>query len=216
MLPSWLLPIFPAMVVGTIAGSIANTQSAPHAMDILVAGLTFQGLGFWASTPMYGVYMTRLLQFGLPAPNSRPGMFIAVGPPSFTGLALIKMSQCIPNSHEYFQLHPSAAESLKQSGLAFAIFLWSLALWFFAIALLSVLIDIRKMQFDLVWYASIFPNVGFTAVTISIGESLHSAPIKCLGSAMTICLVIIYLFIVFMHSRAILKGQILWPWKEDQ
>ena len=215
MLPSWLLPIFPAMVVGPVSGSIASAQSPSNAMNILVAGLTFQGLGFWASTPMYGVYMTRLLQFGLPAPNVRPGMFIAVGPPSFTGLALIKMSLCVPNSHDYFRIHPSAAESLKQSGLAFAIFLWSLALWFFAIALLSVLVDIRKMKFDLVWYASIFPNVGFTAVTISIGESLHSSPIKWLGSAMTILLVITYLFIVIMHCRAILKGRILWPWKED-
>lgn len=214
MMPSWLLPIFPAMVVGTVAGTIAKTQSDPNAMSILVAGLTFQGLGFWASTPMYGVYMARLLQFGLPAPNARPGMFIAVGPPSFTGLALIKMSQSIPSSHEYFQLHPAAAESLKQSGLAFAIFLWSLALWFFAIALLSVLIDIRKMNFDLGWYASIFPNVGFTAVTITIGESLHSSPIKWLGSAMTICLVSTYLYIVVMHIRAITKGRVMWPWKE--
>ena len=44
-------------------------------MNIVVAGLAFQGLGFWARTPLYEVFMTRLLQFALPLPNIRPGRF---------------------------------------------------------------------------------------------------------------------------------------------
>jgi tellurite resistance protein TehA-like permease len=36
--------------------------------------------------------MQRLITAGLPRPDMRPGMFIAVGPPSFTGLAFLGIS----------------------------------------------------------------------------------------------------------------------------
>ena len=78
MLPTWFLPVFPSMLVGTIAGPICQTQTPTSAMNIIVAGLSFQGLGFWATTPLYGVFMTRLLQFGLALPNMRPGRFFSL------------------------------------------------------------------------------------------------------------------------------------------
>lgn len=73
MTPAWLLPIFPAMIAGTVAGAIAQDQPAERRLPILVAGLTFQGLGFWAAIPLYGTFISRLLQFGLPSANLRPG-----------------------------------------------------------------------------------------------------------------------------------------------
>lgn len=73
MTPSWLLPIFPAMLSGTIAGAIIESQPQVHKLPILVAGLTFQGLGFWAAIPLYGTFISRLMQYGLPSPNLRPG-----------------------------------------------------------------------------------------------------------------------------------------------
>lgn len=76
MTPAWLLPIFPAMIAGTIASAIAQDQPAERRLSILVAGLTFQGLGFWAAIPLYGTFIGRLLQYGLPSANLRPGMFL--------------------------------------------------------------------------------------------------------------------------------------------
>jgi tellurite resistance protein TehA-like permease len=93
VLPGWVLPIFPAMLVGTPASAIARTQLADQAMFILVAGLSYQGLGFFVALMMYGIYFGRLLTSGLPIDMSRPAMFIAVGPPSFTALAFIGMAQ---------------------------------------------------------------------------------------------------------------------------
>jgi tellurite resistance protein TehA-like permease len=46
VLPGWVLPIFPTMLVGTLASAVAKTQPANQAMFILVAGLSYQGLGF--------------------------------------------------------------------------------------------------------------------------------------------------------------------------
>lgn len=102
MTPSWILPVFPVMLCGTIASIIAPSQPSNQRLAIIIAGLTFQGLGMMVSTLMYATWVVRLMQNGLPAPDLRPGMFIAVGPPSFTGLALIGMSNSLPEDYGYF------------------------------------------------------------------------------------------------------------------
>ena len=47
--------------------------------DFCIGGLTAQGLGMLVAFLMYAQYIRRLLEFGLPSPNMRPGMFISVG-----------------------------------------------------------------------------------------------------------------------------------------
>jgi tellurite resistance protein TehA-like permease len=120
MTPAWLLPIFPAMLTGTFASQIVSTQPPQHQATIIVAGITMQGLGWMVSFLMYGIYITRLMQHGLPEPKMRPGMFIAVGPPSFTGLALIGMSNSVPATYGVFAENPGMAEMMKQLALLFA------------------------------------------------------------------------------------------------
>ena len=209
------MPVFPIMLSGTLASTIAPSQPTSHRMTILVAGISFQGLGWMLSLIMDALYVHRLLQFGLPDPNLRPGMFIAVGPPSFTGLALIGMSNALPANYSFFATHSLAIEILQTLALFTGIFLWSLAFWFFCIALVSVFAGLRKMNFHLVWWAFVFPNVGFTIATIRIGEGLRSQAILWVGSVMTIFLVAIWLFVLAMHARAVLTKQILMPGKDE-
>jgi tellurite resistance protein TehA-like permease len=73
ILPAWLLPILPIMLSGSIAGSIASMQPTYYRQSILVAGVTFQGLGFWLAISLYGPIFIRLMKIGLPAPALRPG-----------------------------------------------------------------------------------------------------------------------------------------------
>jgi tellurite resistance protein TehA-like permease len=87
MTPAWDLPIFPFMLSGTIASCGAGHQPPDQAVPMIVAGLTAQGLGMMISVLIYANYIHRMIQYGFPAPASRAGMFIAVGPPSFTSLA---------------------------------------------------------------------------------------------------------------------------------
>lgn len=211
MTPSWVLPIFPVMLCGTFASLIAADQPLTQRMPIIVAGVTFQGLGFMVSFLMYSIYLGRLMQNGLPAPNLRPGMFIAVGPPSFTGLALIGLSNAIPRDYGYFGTHPAAFDILQTMALFTAVFLWTLAFWFFCISVVSVLAGVRKMSFHLVWWALVFPNVGFTIVTIDIGRQLESDGILWLTSAMTILLVCMWIFVFSEHIRALLTKRIMMP-----
>ncbi|KAK4495171.1 hypothetical protein PRZ48_013498 [Zasmidium cellare] len=216
MTPGWILPIFPVMLCGTYAGAIAPYQTTEHAEAILVAGLTFQGLGWTVSFMMFALLLHRLMQYGLPAPNLRPGLFIAVGPPSFTSIALITITSSFPPESHYFSTRPAVLlQTIQSLAVLVAIFLWCLAFWFFSLALLSTLHGLRKMTFHLIWYGMIFPNVGFTLATIQIGKQLDSEGILWVSSAMTIVLVVVWLGVMAMHGEAVWRRRILMPGMDE-
>jgi len=223
VLPGWVLPIFPAMLVGTLASAIGKTQPAHHAAPILVAGLAYQGLGMILAIAMYGIYFGRLMTSGLPADASRPAMFIALGPPSFTALALIGMAQDATVTKvftDYLNLpgfiHPDIIPDILQlMALLFAIFLWMLSFWFFSIALVATIEALPRNDFHLNWYAYVFPNVGFTISTIKIGERLASPSIQTVGAGMGFTLFFVWIVIVGVHIKAVVQKNICWPGKDE-
>ncbi|KAE8453911.1 hypothetical protein EG329_007687 [Mollisiaceae sp. DMI_Dod_QoI] len=223
VLPGWVLPIFPAMLVGTLASAIAKTQPAEHAMTILVAGLSYQGLGMMVAIMMYSLYFGRLLTSGLPADMSRPAMFIAVGPPSFTALAFIGMAQDV-TAAKIFEGYTTLNGIVDQDiipdvlsllALIAAIFLWTLAFWFFAIAVVASVEAVQRNDFHLNWYAYVFPNVGFTISTMKIGERLSSPAVQRVGTGMAAVLFFLWILIVFCHIKAIINKKICWPGKDE-
>lgn len=137
-MPSWLLPVFPVMLSGTIASVIAADQPVSSRMSILVAGLGCQGLGFTIAMLMYAHYIGRLMQVGYPGREHRGAMFIGVGPPSFTCLALIGMAKALPDDFDLQGDGMLDAGLLRTMALVVALFLWVLALWFFMISLIAV------------------------------------------------------------------------------
>ena len=71
------------------------------------------------------------------------------------------------------------------------------------------------MSFHLSWWAFVFPNVGFTISVIKIGQSLQSEGILWVGTTMTLLLVVVYLFVLACHVRAIWKKKIWFPGKDE-
>lgn len=67
------------------------------------------------------------------------------------------------------------------------------------------------MSFKCVWYATVFPNVGFTIALIDIGEQLLSPAIQWVGSIMTLVLIALWLFVMAAHARAVYMRQIMMP-----
>lgn len=80
MTPAWILPIYPLLVTGPLAGALLQHQPSSAASNIWFAGLVSQGLGWMVTVFMYVLWTIRLLCDDLPAPSTRPGMYIAVGP----------------------------------------------------------------------------------------------------------------------------------------
>ncbi|KAF7116260.1 hypothetical protein CNMCM5793_004336 [Aspergillus hiratsukae] len=216
MMPSWILPAFPIMLSGTIASVIAEAQPARSAIPVITAGVTFQGLGFSISFMMYAHYIGRLMQSGLPCREHRPAMFICVGPPAFTALALVGMAKGLP---ENFKLINDAhaledAHILELMAIIVGVFLWALSLWFFLIAFVAV-VRAPPTAFHLSWWAMVFPNTGFTLATITLGNALHSPGVLGVGSAMSIGIVCMWLFVLGNHVRAVIRQDIMYPGKDE-
>ncbi|RHZ61162.1 tellurite-resistance/dicarboxylate transporter family protein [Aspergillus thermomutatus] len=216
MMPSWILPAFPIMLSGTIASVIGEAQPARSAIPVITAGVTFQGLGFSISFMMYAHYIGRLMESGLPCREHRPGMFICVGPPAFTALALVGMAKGLP---EEFKIINDAnalddARILELMAIIVGVFLWALSLWFFLIAFVAV-VRSPPTAFHLSWWAMVFPNTGFTLATITLGNALGSPGVLGVGSAMSIGIVCMWLFVLFNHIRAVIRQDIMYPGKDE-
>ncbi|KAJ7315325.1 voltage-dependent anion channel [Mycena albidolilacea] len=222
MTPAWDLPIYPFMLCGTVAAAGAGPQSPTHAVPMILAALTAQGLGMLVSVLMYANYIHRMIQYGFPSPTSRAGMFVAVGPPSFTALALIGLANEFPAAyHSNVYFGGSEAEGvqaqvvLRTVATLSGVFIWALSLWFFCISLFACAAARREMRFRLTWWAFVFPNAGFTIATISIGEMFESEAVGWVGSAMTGLLVVVYLAVGFAHARAVWREGVLWEGKDE-
>ncbi|KAJ4133478.1 hypothetical protein NW768_005064 [Fusarium equiseti] len=216
MTPAWILPVFPAMLTGTLASSLMSSQSPEHRMAMLVAGVTFQGLGWTVAFLLYPLYLGRLMQDGLPAPAMRPGMFIAVGPAGYTSVAIIGMSKAIPEGYGYFATYPLAQDVLRILALWISIWIWCVGFWFFGFGVLAVLSSIyrRKLQFSMTWWAFVFPNIGFTLATGNIGQGLESEGIQWVASVLTVFLVIMWFVVLYAMVSAVVRKKLLWPGRD--
>ncbi|CEI61494.1 unnamed protein product [Fusarium venenatum] len=215
MMPTWILPIFPIMLSGTIASVIADTQPEIAAIPIIVGGLTCQGLGLSVAVLMYAHMIGRLMSAGLPNREHRPGLYMCVGPPSFTALALIGMANGLPENIEPgmdgIKIDPGM---IRAMALIAGIFLWALAAWWWGIATMAV-IQSPPVYFHLGFYAMVFPNTGWILATISIGNALGSEHVKWMGTGMSIVLVITYFYVVYRHIKAFIKQDIMYTGRDE-
>lgn len=184
---------------------------------MLVAGLTYQGLGFIVALLVFPLYLGRLMQNGLPAPAMRPGMFIAVGPAGYTALALIGMARAVPQGYGYFATYPLAAEVLRVMATWVGVWIWCLGFWFFAISIVAVVRGAvkKRLRFSLGWWAFVFPNVGFTVATGDIGVEFGSETVTWVASAMTIGIVVMWFVVLIAHVRAVVNKKIMWPGRDE-
>lgn len=214
MMPTWILPIFPVMLSGTIASVIAKTQPKNEAVAITTAGLTCQGLGLSVAVMMYAHMVGRLMQSGLPDREHRPGLFMCVGPPAFTALAFLGLARGLPDDLDVDGDGFLDTSGIKVTAIIGAGYLWALSFWWFGIAVLAVL---RKPPrfFHLGWWATVFPNTGFTLATISLGRAFQNEAVLWFGTAMSVCLLGVYLFVLFHHVKAVVVQDIMYPGRDE-
>ncbi|KAJ8120784.1 hypothetical protein ONZ43_g2597 [Nemania bipapillata] len=214
MMPTQILPIFPLMLSGTIASVIAESQPDLAAVPIIVAGLAAQGLGIAVAVLMYAHMIGRLMQFELPNREHRPGLFMNVGPPAFTALAFIGMANGLPDSFDRDLDGIPDANIIRTFAVIAAIFLWGLSLWWFFIAAVAVLSS-RPKYFHLGWWAMVFPNTGFILATISIAKEFRNPHVLRFGSVLSVLLVLMYIFVLISHVKAVLKQDIMYPGRDE-
>jgi C4-dicarboxylate transporter/malic acid transport protein len=215
MMPTWILPIFPVMLTGTIASVVADTQPDIASVPIIVAGLTCQGLGLSVAGMMYALMVGRLFCAGLPGREHRPGLFMCVGPPAFTALALLGMANGLPEGFDIADRNGFAdVDMLRALAVVAAVFLWALSFWWFGIAALAVAAA-RPRYFHLGWWAAVFPNVGFTLATISLGRAMGCDAILEVATGMSVLVAVTYVFVFCSLVRAVLVQDIMYPGRDE-
>ena len=71
------------------------------------------------------------------------------------------------------------------------------------------------MSYTLNWWALIFPNAGLTLAAIQLGDVYNSPGINGICSGLTIILVLLWIITAVSCVRAVVKGHILWPGKDE-
>lgn len=155
--PAWIFPIYPLLVVGTMAGQLIPSQPKTQAFDMWIGAVMLQGLSWMVAIMMYSMYMQRLMTSALPAPSTRPGMYVSVGPAGYTAAGLIVLGNQAPDVLTSSFLNTSnaypPAEFVRILGIFAGIFVILLAFWFFCISTIAVLAGILRMSFTLNWWA---------------------------------------------------------------
>lgn len=216
--PGFFLPVFPSMLVGTVANAVVKKVGQADGFNVAIAGLAYQGLGIMVSIFVYPIIIRKLMQFGLPEASHRTGLFILAGPPAFTGAAILGMAR---SAHKF--LPPDMFTSIDASelfliaGLTAAIFLWQLSAFWWTFAFVSVLHAIitdkfsgEHFHFSMSWWATIFPISGFCISTIYIGQTLQSTAIQMFATGMATYLVIVYFIILGFMVEAVMSKRIMW------
>jgi tellurite resistance protein TehA-like permease len=80
MMPAWILPIYPVIILGPLAGAVLSSQPSSAGTPILIGAIAFQGLGWMFGIFIYSLWIARLTNSDLPDESQRPGMYVAVGP----------------------------------------------------------------------------------------------------------------------------------------
>jgi len=223
MTPIWIFPAYPLLIIGPHAGNLAPKVEDPTiSLTIILTGYVIQGIGFLVSLMIYAAFIYRLMTQKLPKESLRPGMFISVGPSGFTIAGVIMMGQELPKTVPSDFMGEGNGELAGKVGMICAnymgLWLWGLALWFFFVSVGAHWSCARrgKMDFAMTWYSFIFPNTALTTSTFAIARALNdNRAIALIGCAMTIALVMMWFFVIFMNVRAVVIHQILWPEKQE-
>ncbi|EPY50038.1 TDT malic acid transporter [Schizosaccharomyces cryophilus OY26] len=218
IIPALILPIFPCMICGVAASAIVESQPPEQAKNMIVAGIAFQGLGFWIYLLVYGNNILRLFTAGLQAPADRPGMFIFVSPPSYTGLTLLDLAFGAVHKHHPIFVTKDSPEWLLFICSFFALFMIGLGIFNFVLALVSVIAGFcspGKLKFKVSWFAMIFANGGLVMVIQELGKAINSKALDVIGQVCGVIITIVWICLIILAVRAVYVQELLYPGKDE-
>lgn len=215
MTPIWIFPAYPMLIIGPHAGILSAKLDQARSLRIIIGGTTIQGVGFLVSMMVYSAFIYRLMTQKLPKENSRPGMFVSVGPSGFTVAGIVTMAANAKRSFpaDFMGNGALAADVLRVVVDFAALWLWGLAMFFFIIASAAHFSAFGpgKMVFSMTWFSFIFPNTALITATFAIGQAFSSKAINIVGCVAVFPLLLMYFFVCYKMFRAVYLHQIMWP-----
>lgn len=166
------------------------------------------------------LYLNRLIFHHIPPNESIVSSFLPLGPTGLGGFAIFKLGVV---SRSLFPLLYSslpfasneshadmAALALWGVGLASALLLWAVGVWFLLVALASFYLKwkTRELRFNSGWWSFTFPLASLSLSTLLIGKELDSKGFQVTGTIFVVCVVLLVVRripLVFLPWRRLMK-----------
>ncbi|KAI0742252.1 voltage-dependent anion channel-domain-containing protein [Daedaleopsis nitida] len=210
--PAWAFLIFPMMLVGVVAFNVLDVMEPtdPRAIGILLTAYVFQGLGFFMTFFYICIYIIRIMTTGFLDGHQANGAFVAVGPPGFTALALIKLGE---KAAKILPAHGLVSEQAGEVWYATSVMsglmLFGLAVFLFFFGLLPYWFKLHKHLKEILGcWALTFPNVGWISTVRVLGDIFNLPGFHTWHLVMTILMCSVWLVLFCLTVWAFVKGKI--------
>ncbi|KAK3618478.1 hypothetical protein LTR56_024611 [Elasticomyces elasticus] len=216
--PALVLP-FVATATDAVVGALIVTYShyvnARLAVPVILVSYMLTGIGIFAALMVYALFLTRLVNNGLPPAAQSPSLILLVGPVGQSSAALQGLGSAAAS---FFGTYGKGTFLQQMSGtvcsvigvllglllLGFAYFLMIFA----ACCLLHVAIK-REHTYSLMWWGTIFPIATVNTAMIELSITLDSPAFRGLSAGFLIFLLIDYFINWAFTLRDIFQGKLL-------
>ncbi|THH06531.1 hypothetical protein EW146_g9588 [Bondarzewia mesenterica] len=210
--PTCAFLIFPMMLTGVVAFNVLDVMDASDvkSLGVLLVGYFFQGLGSFVTSCYICIYFYRIMATGFLDGHQANGAFVNVGPPGFTGLALINLgshAQGILPAHAL--VSPLAGEVWYGASVLGGLMLFGLAVFLFVFSALPYWFKVDKQLHSILdCWALTFPNVGWISTLHVLGDTLHIPGFYVVHDVMVVLMCLTWLTLSVFTVLAFWRGEI--------
>ncbi|KZV64733.1 hypothetical protein PENSPDRAFT_656325 [Peniophora sp. CONT] len=217
--PAWMFLVFPMMLVGVVAFNVLEVMdpAEERTLGVLFVGYFFQGLGSCVTILYIAIYFIRLMMTGFMEGHQANGAFIAVGPPGFTALSLIKLgAQARDILPRHAVVADIAGEVWYSASVLAALMMFGLAGFLVIFGALPYWFKLhRHLNEILGCWALTFPNVGWIGCLGALADALNVPGLRIVQIVFVVVLSAIWIVLAVLTVVAFCRGLIFYDKADD-
>ncbi|VDB94276.1 unnamed protein product [Peniophora sp. CBMAI 1063] len=217
--PAWMFLVFPMMLVGVVAFNVLEVMdpAEERTLGVLFVGYFFQGLGSCVTILYIAIYLMRLMMTGFMEGHQANGAFIAVGPPGFTALSLIKLGE---QARDILPRHgvvaDIAGEVWYSASVLAALMMFGLAAFLVVFGALPYWFKLhRQLNEILGCWALTFPNVGWIGCLGALADALNVPGLRTVQIVFVVVLAAVWTVLAVLTVVAFCRGLIFYDKADD-
>ncbi|KAJ1854837.1 Plasma membrane sulfite pump involved in sulfite metabolism [Coemansia sp. RSA 1822] len=208
------LPVIPTVVASSAGAIVASVHSGTMAVAVVLISYALWAMGVGISLMLLTYYIIRLVLHKLPSPEIIISAFIPPGVLGQSSYAIQLLGvQALRVFPDALSQMTYLGEVLHDLGFFIGFLFWSLAIWWLAHAIYSVLYTRfhSSVPFNLGWWALIFPTGSFISSSIKLWSLTGYTFFRILASIMSVCVVTLWIVVTLHTIHYAWTGELLKP-----